>query len=67
MGERSLVCLSRALLRKSPIVLIDEATANIDHESDALVQEALQTEFVDSTLLVVVSRLGFIGLLWLTN
>ena len=59
-GEKALVCICRAALRKSKVVLLDEATASIDVETEEAIQKLIMTEFEDSTMLTVAHRLNTI-------
>ncbi len=60
VGEKQLICICRAVLRKNKIVIMDEATANIDVVTEQKILKLIEEEFFDATVLTIAHRLNTI-------
>ncbi|KAK9802300.1 putative ABC transporter [Seiridium cardinale] len=59
-GQKQLLCLARAIIRKSKVLILDEATSSVDSDTESIMQDIIDTVFKDCTVLAVMHRLPYI-------
>jgi len=56
-GQKQLICLARAFLRNTPVVFLDEATSSVDSKTEAMIGEAIETDFKEKTVVAIAHRI----------
>lgn len=57
-GERQLICIARILIKKSAIVIMDEATSNIDERTDKIIQSIIRKKLKGTTIITIAHKLS---------